>query len=56
VLVDDEARQGALRFAEKEGGPFLREEGVKRLPQLIELPKLRSAADPLSECTDSCPR
>ena len=28
LLVDDEARQGALRFAEKEGGPFLREEGV----------------------------
>jgi len=28
LLVDDEARQGALRFAEHEGGPFLREEGV----------------------------
>jgi serine/threonine-protein kinase HipA len=27
LLVDDEARQGALRFAEKEGVPFLREEG-----------------------------
>ena len=27
LLVDDEARQGALRFAEREGGPFLREEG-----------------------------
>ena len=26
LLVDDEARQGALRFAETEGGPFLREE------------------------------
>ena len=23
LLVDDEARQGALRFAEREGGPFL---------------------------------
>ena len=23
LLVNDEARQGALRFAEKEGGPFL---------------------------------
>src|SRR6516225_10460036 len=23
LLVDDEARQGALRFSEKEGGPFL---------------------------------
>src|SRR5262249_5405811 len=34
LLVDDEARQGALRFAEKEGEPFLREEGVKRIPPL----------------------
>jgi serine/threonine-protein kinase HipA len=25
LLVDDEARQGALRFAEREGGPFVRE-------------------------------
>src|SRR6476620_10859107 len=27
LLVDDEARQGALRFAERDGGPFLREQG-----------------------------
>jgi len=33
--VDDEARHGALRFAEKEGGPFLREEGGKRIPLLV---------------------
>src|SRR6201984_1505236 len=45
LLVDDEARLGALRFAEKEGGPFLREEGVKRLTPLIELPKTLSAAE-----------
>jgi serine/threonine-protein kinase HipA len=25
LMVDDEARQGALRFAEREGGPFLAE-------------------------------
>src|ERR1035438_9271667 len=37
LLVDDEARQGALRFAEREGGPFLRPEGVKRIPPLVEL-------------------
>src|SRR3989442_8786371 len=37
LLVDDEARQGALRFAEREGGPFVREEGVKRIPPLVEL-------------------
>ena len=45
LLVDDEARQGALRFAEREGGPFLREEGVKRIPPLLELPKLLSATE-----------
>ena len=35
LLVDDEARQGALRFAEKEGGPFVREEGGKRPAPLL---------------------
>ena len=49
LLVDDEARQGALRFAEKEGGPFLREEGVKRIPPLVELPELLSAAEHVVE-------
>ena len=39
LLVDDETRQGALRFAETEGGPFLREEGAKRMPPLLELPR-----------------
>ena len=45
LLVDDEARQGALRFAETEGGPFLRGEGVKRIPPLIELPRLLNATE-----------
>ena len=53
LLVDDEARQGALRFAEKEGGPFLREEGVKRIPPLVELPKLLSAAEHVMEDKDT---
>ena len=53
LLVDDEARQGALRFAEKEGGPFLREKGVKRIPPLIELPKLLSAAEHVMEEKDT---
>src|SRR5580704_4740534 len=53
LLVDDEARQGALRFTEKEGGPFLREEGVKRIPPLIELPKLLSAAEHVMEEKDT---
>jgi serine/threonine-protein kinase HipA len=53
LLVDDEARQGALRFAEHEGGPFLREEGVKRIPPLVELPKLLSAAEHVMEEKDT---
>ena len=53
LLVDDEARQGALRFSEREGGPFLREAGVKRIPPLVELPKLLSAAEHVVEETDT---
>ena len=53
LLVDDEARQGALRFAEQEGGPFLREEGVKRIPPLVELPKLLAAAEHVMEDKDT---
>lgn len=44
LLVDDEARPGALRFAEREGGPFLREDGAVRIPPVVALPKLLSAA------------
>src|SRR5260221_7713460 len=33
LMVDDEARQGALRFAERAGGPFLREaDAASRIP------------------------
>lgn len=53
LLVDDETRQGALRFAEKEGGPFLREAGVKRIPPLAELPELLSAAEHVIENRDT---
>jgi len=53
LLVDDEARQGALRFAEHEGGPFLREKGVKRIPALFELPKLLAAAERVVEEKDT---
>ena len=53
LQVDDEARQGALRFAETEGGPFLREQGAKRTPPLIELPDLLSAAERVAEDQDT---
>jgi serine/threonine-protein kinase HipA len=49
LLVDDQTRQGALRFADRAGGPFLREAGVKRTPPLIALPALLSAAERVAE-------
>jgi serine/threonine-protein kinase HipA len=45
LMVDDEARMGALRFAQAEGGPFLAEYGLAKIPPLIELPRLLSAAE-----------
>jgi serine/threonine-protein kinase HipA len=53
LLVDDEVRQGALRFAGIEGGPFLREEGAKRTPPLLELPELLSAAERVADDKDT---
>jgi len=53
LMVDDEARQGALRFAEREGGPFLAEPGPRRIPPLIELPRLLSAAERVLSGTDT---
>lgn len=44
LQVDDEARQGALRFSETGGGAFLAAAGATRIPPLIELPRLLSAA------------
>ena len=57
LLVDDETRQGGLRFAEREGGPFLAEHvqserAVARIPPLIELPRLLSAAEHVMSDTD----
>ena len=53
LLVDDEARQGALRFAETEGGPFLADQVAGRIPPLIELPRLLSAAEHVMDNSDS---
>src|SRR5205085_3148590 len=53
LMVDDEARQGALRFAVREGGPFLAEPGPARIPPLIELPRLLSAAEHVMSETES---
>lgn len=53
LLVDDEARQGALRFAEREGGPYLRDEEAKRIPPIMGLPKLLSASERVIEDKDT---
>jgi len=45
LLVNDETRQGALRFAEKEEGPFLANDPKKSIPPLIELPRLLAASE-----------
>jgi serine/threonine-protein kinase HipA len=45
LLVDDETRQGALRFAEQEPGPFLHQVIDHRTPPLIELPALLAASE-----------
>ncbi len=36
LMVDDESRQGALRIAEQEGGPFLAQQGLTKIPPLVE--------------------
>ncbi len=53
LMVDDEARQGVLRFARQEGGPFLAEHEAARIPPLIDLPRLLSAAEHVVGDTDS---
>jgi len=45
LLVDDEARAGALRFSEAEAGPFLATPDGRRIPALVDLPRLLSAAE-----------
>ena len=49
----DEARQGALRFALKPGGPFLAADRATPIPPLVELPKLLSAAEHVVNESDS---
>ena len=53
LTVDDEARQGALRFAEREGGPFLAGHGPVKIPPLVELSRLLSAAEHVLSDTDT---
>lgn len=45
LMVDDEARQGALRFSKQSGGPFLRTDAAGRIPPVVQLPRLLAAAE-----------
>ncbi len=53
LLVDDEARQGALRFALQMGGPFLAEDPHPRIPPLVELPRLLAAGQRVAADSES---
>lgn len=53
LRVDDESRQGALRFAEQEQGPFLAPNGLAKIPPLLELPRLLSATEHILDDTAS---
>ncbi|MAX25310.1 MAG: phosphatidylinositol kinase [Phycisphaeraceae bacterium] len=43
--VNDEARQGALRFSESVDGPYLSPKGQRAIPPLVDLPKLLLATE-----------
>lgn len=43
--VNDESRQGALRFSFEDNGPYLTPREKKSIPPLIDLPKLLSATE-----------
>jgi serine/threonine-protein kinase HipA len=53
LLVDDEARMGALRFSETAGGPFLAEPEKFRIPPIVELRRLLTATAHVIDDTDS---
>jgi serine/threonine-protein kinase HipA len=53
LRVTDEARQGALRFALSEGGPFLAADEGNTIPPLVELPRLLAAAEHVVSNSDS---
>ncbi len=43
--VNDEARQGALRFSLEAEGPYLTPKGKESIPPLVDLPRLLSATE-----------
>ncbi len=53
LMVNDEARQGALRFAAEEKGPFLAVKDATPIPPLVDLPRLLSAAEHVGAESDT---
>lgn len=53
LLVDDETRSGALRFSGRPEGPFLAADVPGKIPPLVELPRLLSAAEHVLDDKDT---
>lgn len=53
LMVDNEARQGALRFARQPGGPFLAPAEAERIPPVVNLPRLLAASERVADDTDT---
>lgn len=53
LMVNDEARQGALRFAAAPGEPFLASGDALPIPPLVDLPRLLSAAEHVTADAES---
>jgi serine/threonine-protein kinase HipA len=53
LMVDDEARQGALRFAQQPDGPFLASADAERIPPVVNLPRLLAASERVADDTDT---
>jgi len=53
LMVNDEARQGALRFRGSEDGPFLADDNTVPIPPLVDLPRLLAASDSVLDDQES---
>ena len=53
LAVNDETRQGALRFTNEEGGEFLAGRDTSPVPPLVDLPRLLSATERLLDDRES---
>jgi len=53
TLVNDDARQGALRFKDNPDGEFIFPANIKPIPPLIKLPELLSASEKITENNES---